>query len=606
MRKRSLFKIIVMMLVFILLFVGLFLFSEKIYKLEFIESIKKAINEKVIDEDEENITIVDVTNISMQDGFNHECVLFTKYNEQEHWKECSLCGKKQEKENHSFVDGGWTMGNTCNNNNFHKFSCECGYSKMTQDGKIKCNMVRINWTGNCLGGYVCSVCNTESVNYPRHECISRGNGRRISCINLGICSICGYNYNNSNTSHNLVYSGNISTEREGYCSNCKTYLGKIKYAYIERQSDSVYKFHFKIIVPSNYIYSNIINWSNIGSNTTIVPSISRNGVEYTSTTTITINKKTEKIGYVQLGVNGKLGNLQCTINVASSVEIKADTVPPTITDISKQDLTEWSKTKPITITGTENYCSTVKVKIVEVDNEENVIFEGKTNVNSKNYSISCTPNVEVGVSGKTYKCIVTDNLENATEKIFEIAKVDSVPPVPTSENSVSSEWAREKLFTFCSTDYGIGEVEIAFNDENDYQLATENEIDFTRKYKFIGDVYSPKQAVALYKDGLGNVSSKEITLDKLDNTAPTITNVEIHNNKLKVTSNDIHKTLGEGSGVTKYRYLASMEKLNNPELTLENSIEVRKYDEIIIPDVYKMKYVYVVAEDLVRKYRKCI
>ncbi len=599
MRKRSLFKIIVMMLVFILLFVGLFLFSEKIYKLEFIESIKKAINEKVIDEDEENITIVDVTNISMQDGFNHECVLFTKYNEQEHWKECKICGEKKEVSKHRLNDNGWTMGNSCNISNVHKFTCVCGYKYETQDGKASCNMVWNNWSSEYSGGYYCSKCGRLD---NLHLC--KRNGIRITCSNLGTCSVCGYNYV-SKGMHCDGSNGDNGGKR--YCMICNKYIGKLEESYLQRQSDLVYKYVCKFTTLTDFNYSHILKSSSAGDNVTIITDMTNSGNIYTITATLTFNKHTEGSFNIAISLIGKSnGGFSYSLSSVSDNEVKADIISPTIVSISKQDLTEWSKTKQITIAGKENYCNTVKVKIVEFGNEENIVFEGQTQVNNKNYSISCTPIFETEISGKTYKCIVTDNCENSAEEVFEIAKVDSVPPVPTSENSVSSEWAREKLFTFCSTDYGIGEVEIAFNDENDYQLATENEIDFTRKYKFIGDVYSPKQAVALYKDGLGNVSSKEITLDKLDNTAPTITNVEIHNNKLKVTSNDIHKTLGEGSGVTKYRYLASMEKLNNPELTLENSIEVRKYDEIIIPDVYKMKYVYVVAEDLVRKYRKCI
>ena len=198
-----------------------------------------------------------------------------------------------------------------------------------------------------------------------------------------------------------------------------------------------------------------------------------------------------------------------------------------------------------------------------------------------------------------YKCIVIVACENSTEQIFEVAKVDSIAPVPTSEDSVSDEWAKEKLFTFTATDTGIGEVQIAFNDEADYEMAVANGTEFSRNYKLVGDVYRPKQVIALYKDGLGNISGKELTLNKLDNTAPTITKASIHNNVVTISSHDEHISLGEGSGVTKYKYVTVEEKLENPNVLEMDYFEVTKDEEIVIDDVYKIKYVYIVAEDVV-------
>ena len=287
------------------------------------------------------------------------------------------------------------------------------------------------------------------------------------------------------------------------------------------------------------------------------------------------------------------------------IYITPDNIPAEITEINSGDktLTEWSRTKPIIVKGTENYCDTVSVKIVEVGNEENIIFEGGANVINQQFEISCTPEIEANIEGKRYKCIVTDTCENETEQEFEIAKIDAIPPEITSNESVENSWSKEKLFTAIATDTGIGEVQIAFNDESKYEIATKNGNEFSKTYKLVGNIYSPKQAIVLYKDGLGNVSSKEVTIDKIDNTAPTITNANIHNNQLNITSNDIKEGLGEGSGVIKYRYITSTEKLENPEITKDNSIEVNSNEKIKIPEISKVKYVYIEAEDLVRKYK---
>jgi len=284
-----------------------------------------------------------------------------------------------------------------------------------------------------------------------------------------------------------------------------------------------------------------------------------------------------------------------------------DRIKPEITEISSGEgsLTEWSRTKPIIVRGNENYCDKVDVKIVEVGNEENVIFEGGANVVNGKYEVSCIPEIETGETGKRYKVIVTDTCENFAEKEFDIAKVDAIPPEITSGDIVSNEWAKEKLFTFSSIDTGIGQVQIAFNDENDYSLASNSGSSFIKEYKFVGDVYSPKKGIVLYKDGLGNVSSKEETIDKLDNTPPTITNATLHNNKLEVTANDIKEGLGEGSGVAKYKYLASRERITNPYIN-DLYIEVRSSEEIRIENIAESKYIYIYAEDLVRKYKRSI
>ncbi len=261
-----------------------------------------------------------------------------------------------------------------------------------------------------------------------------------------------------------------------------------------------------------------------------------------------------------------------------------------------ESLTEWSRTKPITITGIENYCNIVNVKII--DDLENIVFEGKANVVNQNYSISCTPELECDTNGRTFKVIITDTCENSIEQNFTITNVDAIAPVPKSDTEILGDWAKSKNFTFKATDNGIGEVSIAFNDVKDFSLANFDGTEYSRDYEFVGDVYRQKELSVLYRDGLGNMSMQKIVIDKIDNTAPTILETKIHNNKLIINSNDEKEGLGEGSGVVKYRYFASREKIENPEVS-DSAIEVNKDDEIIINDIANMKYVYIVAEDLV-------
>lgn len=227
------------------------------------------------------------------------------------------------------------------------------------------------------------------------------------------------------------------------------------------------------------------------------------------------------------------------------------------------------------------------------------MFEGTAPVTSNNWTIKATPEIEADEEGKKFTVIVTDSLENISSKDFIISKVDVIAPEITSEDTITGEWAKERKFTFTSIDTGSGNVQIAFNDMNDFKLATKDGNNYSREYSFVGDAYKPIKAIALFKDELGNTSSQEVTIDKIDNTVPTITAVKVEENKLVITSNDIKEGIGEGSGVIKYRYMTSAHRLQNPEFTAENSNEVNKDDEIIISNENNIDFIYVVAEDLV-------
>lgn len=260
----------------------------------------------------------------------------------------------------------------------------------------------------------------------------------------------------------------------------------------------------------------------------------------------------------------------------------------------------WDKSKEIVIKGTENYCNTLKVEIF--DDENKLIYSGSTNVNNNNYSISCIPELEASDKSRNFIARITDTCENMTEKEFTISKIDGVAPNPTSSSEIMGEWKKEKEFTFTATDRGIGNISIAFNSQEEYGITIKNEENYSRTYKFIGDVYSPIQAAVYYKDELGNTSTQIVTINKLDNTAPHITDVRIHNNILNIISNDNHPTLGQGSGVAKYKYITSSGKLNNPETNFL-AVEVNANDNIIVENIAEVKYIYVLAEDSARQYK---
>ena len=429
----------------------------------------------------------------------------------------------------------------------------------------------------------------------------RSDGNRLNCNNLGYCSKC---TNNVQSAHSQSYVDLVNGQL--LCGICGLVWGEVTYEQdIDNNVPALNTIKIKVKVYDQYQLTEVKSVGIIGleSNMERIQTFSQEISDINineKSFTIIINTKLKSNVKTRIYIESRIMVNGRNVGISGLISLP-DKIKPEITEISSDEsLTEWSKSKPIVIKGTENYCDNVNVKIVEVGNEENVIFEGGANVVNGKYEISCIPEIETGEVGKKYKIIVTDTCENFVEKEFEIAKVDAIPPEITSGDSVSSEWAKEKLFTFSSVDTGIGQVQIAFNNENDYSLAKSDGTNFTKDYKFVGDVYQPKRAIVLYKDGLGNVSSKEVVIDKLDNTAPNITNVMLHNNKLSVTSNDIKEGLGEGSGVAKYKYLASKEKITNPYIN-DQYTEIASSEEIRIDNIAESKYIYIYAEDAVRK-----
>ena len=618
MKRKKLIKIFLPIIFMIFLIIALIMFFKSKYNINLFENMKvlsKVQNQQ--ENDTSDITVLDVTGIMPGEETQHEHIYKTMYDEGKHWEECMSCGKIQNETVHSFTTK-WALGfESCNQNNYYTNTCECGYSYI---GHKTCF-----WNGSAYsqGGYyggffhsrTCSVSNhkgaicdsyylnnklysaeynTFATNFPHFQYCHTSDGKILTCKNLGTCCECKRVYS---APQHYIYAD--SSDCELKCRVCNesfgTYLGTIN-----RNSDTpgTYTINNTYRFTDNVTFLKAHEICHVGnpfsSYSHKLTSSNRN--EFTTTSIVTLSTKTIYGTYAVelISIDGITCYLySCTYNVSP------DIVSPNILDIKQDnsdDLSDWSRTKPIFITGTENYCDTVNVEIV--DDLGNSIFKGDTVVTNGNYSIACTPEIETGLSGRNFKAIVIDACDNKTEQEFEVARVDAIAPEIISADEIGGDWSREKNFTFTATDHGIGNVQIGFNDVNDYSLAIQDGENFSREYKLVGDVYAPREANIYYKDGLGNISTKKIIIDKLDNTAPTITNINIHNNKLSVTTHDKHEVWGDGSGVVKYRYMVSGEKIENPDVsTFTNELNVGK--DIVIENLPEVKYVYVVAEDLV-------
>ncbi len=600
--KKRISKLLIIALSLIVAIICLVSFSEKVHNIGIVETIKGQVT--LLSEQIQNtianlnktdeITVIDVTYLENNGNLEHEHLYKTMYDENKHWEECTVCGGKNNEINHIYIDKGWTLGNAnnCNENNVHEYVCSCGYKKTEINGKKSHVWRRVNNIDSYTCYDTCFGCN-QSFNINRHSCINVNNGRKISCTNIGRCSICNYTY----TKAQHLVSGTFKKGDKMYCIFCNTFLGVVNDTYVQNVGTGKFIYYTNITVPTSlgynkqecHIYDTNVSLSNS-------PNINGNIWKNTQTGIYALHSELQtqtRVGYIT-SLNG------ISVVMYLYANVKAESTSPIIEKITTKD-EEWSRTKPIVINGTENYCNTVSVKIE--DNQDKIIFEGSGAVSSGKYQIQCTPEIECDINGRIFTAIVSDNLGNSSSKEFTISKVDAIPPTPTSKPEILGDWAKSKDFTFSATDYGIGQVSIAFNDMNDLQSAKQNGNVYSRDYKFVGDAYNPKQLSVLYKDGLGNTSIQKITINKIDNTAPTITSANIDRNVITITANDEHPDLGEGSGVVGYRYIISDSKIENPVITEENSILVSDKTTgtgtFTIDNLYNNQYVYVAAVDLV-------
>lgn len=506
----------------------------------------------------DDITTVDLTDLFTGDASSHDCndYLVSKYDSTNHWKECSVCKKKFDVVAHNIVDNGWSMGsaNVCNPNNKHRFSCSCGYSYTSVKGRKSHHLTPMQNTAAYIAGSICDVCYYSPSG---HHCV-KSDGSLISCKNLGTCKICGYTYTVPyHHVKELIYNAGDDV----YCMTGGEKLCHVNYNYIVRETPTTFKYYVSITVPSGYTFVNDNAFTN-DSNVIVSDSVKTTGTTWTNVQTVTYNgyseaKSIARVGFFYKNAKGEPGVLYIRQNICN------DETAPVISSVVQSDAsdTEWSKQKTITVTGTENYCRSVKLELQ--DAKGSVIDKVQVSVSNKKWSYGFKPILEADESGKTYRIVAYDMLDNKTMKTFTVYKTDSKAPVVTSIKSTDADWTKTKKVTFTCADAGAGNVEIAFNRPDDYKPAVKDGDTYSRTYLFKGDVYGKCTGAVYYKDGAGNVTTQFVDIYNLDNTAPTLSSVDTadvfdsdHNAigwNLVVQSTDMNDRIGtDGSGDIEY------------------------------------------------------
>jgi hypothetical protein len=135
---------------------------------------------------------------------------------------------------------------------------------------------------------------------------------------------------------------------------------------------------------------------------------------------------------------------------------------------------------------------------------------------------------------------------------MEIRYLDSTGP-RLNTNINETDWTSIKTVNVIAEDISNMSVGVSEEDLSYVSGETENK----KVYSFTGDVYEDKKVTFYGLDSAGNLSYTTTTISKLDNTAPTITNIKQEKNEnvftFTIEANDINTELNkEGSGIKEY------------------------------------------------------
>jgi len=469
------------------------------------------------------VTQVDLTGLATGSDVNHQHVYVDSFDDTYHYKRCFICGGVINKAAHTKVDN-WYSSDLprCHYQNHCTTTCtaNCGYSKVWRDPCTKMP-ADYPWGTSIGSGWVhfkpCAVCGGAS--WPEYGACVKADGSRITCTNLGVCSICGYNY--TLKEHSIRGTN-------GVCTLCGT---KCFDASIISESWGTGRASHTLtirLVPNISLSIGDVHSGQQGVGVTMT------GGTYTANSNGTFDltyynsfaESTFAVGstWIRPGTTVVIDGVNCYFYYPDYY-VSPDNVRPTISGVTQTNITTsgaWCTSKKITISGTEDHSDIVYIKMTKTDGTVLYPYSG-TSVSSHNYSFSFIPEFEAS-SPTNFYLYVKDNAGNEASYTITVEKIDYKAPTLVSSSNYLSPWRQNQLVTFQVKDEGIGQVQFAFNNTNDYQAATYNSSNgcYERQYNFYGNVPIQVTGALYVKDGLGNQKMYKINFNKLDNTKPTI------------------------------------------------------------------------------------
>ena len=520
---------------------------------------------------------IDLTGLVTGEDPGHEHVYVNSFDDTSHYEECMICGLKQNVIAHTITRKMAIEGAIeCMSNNYYIDSCPCGYYKQGHIAHTPDNQV-IKTSDEMKHHTLCTICKE----WPTSDTCTTADGKQISCNNLGTCSVCGYEYTEKRHQ-------NINTQ--GKCATCgEQVLDVLEFSreYDEQNNQYIFTYRFKLLDTNIKVKDGTAWMHENETKGTGLSSISTTNSRADGIETIKFIVKPTEMYQNKYIFKGRIvftyGEYEATNNICFEQIFVPENATSSIDEVTVADIGEidgWTKQKQITVKGTDNWSNQVKLSMQ--DNEGNIVYqEVAVPIQNNSYTYTFIPEIEADSQGKTYKVVVKDVFDQSKTKDITIYNIDFKAPELVSQTEYTEEWSRTKNITVEATDEGSGSVQIAFNNENDYQAGEQKEGKYVKNYIFTGEIYTPVQGAIYLKDALGNYRMTTIKIGKLDNTSPTITNVQTEKTdtgtKVTIEANDRNEKLGEeGSGIAGYAITTSKELPTERSYGTSKEIEVEK------------------------------
>jgi len=522
----------------------------------------------------ETPTTIDLTGLQTGDSSTHTHVYEQKYNSTTHWDQCWICNNIINRHAHNLIKTDYTWGyQTCYPGNNYTIYCSdgCGYSLTTKDECVS-NKKYENVSLRYLHHKNCEQC---GVWMEQASCVD-SNGKKLNCQNLGTCVICGHKY--TEVIHHI--------KDNGRCEFCKKQFVELVSSSVQYASDNSYAImEWRLRgVNGGELTGQMTYYSPTPAESKKLTVIKNGTNDYTYQYKITfLNNVQEAVSATidsntALKINGKEVHFSTWTQTAYY-----DHTPPTsisITANRAEIVGNYSKKATITAKVRENFSDIVEMRLLD-SNKTTVISNWGTASKSSNIFTRVFDVVAEIRETSTLYVQSRDRRGNVTTQSIALQYIDAKAPTLTAQSGNNTNWVRTRSITYTVLDEGIGQVQIAFNNQNDFQLANKSGDTYTRTYNFIGDIYGQVTAALYLKDGLGNIRTEKVTISNIDNTAPTITNViqNISSDKkqvnIQVEANDINKTLQKtGSGISGYQITNTNEEPSNYQIS--NAFTVTK------------------------------
>ena len=516
---------------------------------------------------EDEVTEVDLTNIVTGEDTSHEHIYEKKYDENNHWQECFLCGDRKDEQLHHIITVGEDTCNTAISQRREYCKDACGYSKLLPRKPHNESEWQKEWVPSYRHYTFCL--NEDCGQWIKVERCIDSQGVYLNCTTVGTCNICGQIYTEDMKGHHTIVAN-------GECIGCGQKLADIK---VERKVIEESKIEFLVkIVP--LINMNIDDFWTIASdyitNSDVELTQMKQEKEYCLQVECKFtNKNLITNAYLQLNGSYTDGNSEPRVFQVQLTNLIPDNYAPTYISASVEEDTETSEeyNRKTTVTATfrdtwDSEKNTVEIRILDSDQLTEISgWKLATRGGTDNTEYTGVFDIVTEASErKTIYVQARDACGNESELhgIEITKKLDAKAPMLISQDGNVEEWKQSKEITFEIIDEGIGKVKVAFNNKNEYEDAIQKEDNpthYTKKYNFVGDVYGEATGALYMQDGLGNFQMEKITIKNIDGTEPKIKDTEFIDGKIIVIANDRNEKLqAEGSGIKRFKCITKDEE----------------------------------------------